>query len=159
MLKAIQIWTCLGGTFEHDLWRPGKWTMVGQAKQVLYFPGFLLPLLCAHLQERWQASPSPSIPLSLSRSHVPPRSPGLGQPSQTAKEALMKPKAWPCLRDCGASTGRLSLEPALSLGSGSAGSLPGSSSGLQLQPCSAPTPFPGSAHTAKGVAPVLSILG
>ena len=71
----------------------------------------------------------------------------------------MKPKAWPCLRDCGASTGRLSLEPALSLGSGSAGSLPGSSSGLQLQPCSAPTPFPGSAHTAKGVAPVLSILG
>lgn len=67
----------------------------------------------------------------------------------------MKPKAWPCPRNSGVSEGRLSLESALGLGSSSAGSLPGSSRGLQLQPCSAPTPFPGSAHTGKGVAPVL----
>lgn len=67
----------------------------------------------------------------------------------------MKLKAWPCPRDSGASEGRLSLKPALGLGSSSAGSLPGSSHGLQFQPCSAPTPLPGSAHTGKGVAPVL----
>ena len=46
----------------------------------------------------------------------------------------MKPKAWPCPRNSGVSEGRLSLEPALGLGSSSAGSLPGSSEASSFSP-------------------------